>query len=233
MSAIERKKRILVVDDEADVRALLRCVFEGAAYAVDEAATGLAALKAIDACLPDLITLDLAMPGMTGFEFLQYVRALPGAPPIVAISGQHASPRVLASLHAHVWAYLSKPFPVDFLLQTCARILAAVECEPVPVAPERRRGPRRPLFIGAVLLSAKGESISSGQVLNLSAHGAQVNLGVPLAVNSRIRLALALPDGAGPLTLDCLVRWREGPLIGVSYVDLTIESSQRLQAFLE
>lgn len=64
--------RVLVVDDSADVRFMLRFLLEEADMTVDEATSGLAALELLDgaADLPDVVVLDQRMPGMTGLEVL-------------------------------------------------------------------------------------------------------------------------------------------------------------------
>jgi DNA-binding response OmpR family regulator len=224
----QRVKRVLIVDDERDVRGLLQAIFEGGGYWADLAMDGETALRAIKRRRPDLITLDLAMPGLSPFEVLAQIGMMVSPPPIVAISGQYASPKILSMLRPHIWAYLSKPFPPDFLLKTCATILAVAERKPIPVPVERRRERRRALLLGVTLISAEGKAVATGQLLDLSGYGAQVDLGVPLALNSRVRLSLALADGGPPLVLDTVIRWCEGTIVGVNFMDLSLESAARL-----
>jgi CheY-like chemotaxis protein len=232
MDTQTRRRRILVVDDEADIRALLLATFEDAGYDVDLADDGVAALARILAHRPDLMTLDLAMPGMDGWDLVAKLATLPAPPPIVLISGVHSSPRMPGPLQPFVFAYLSKPFPVDFLLATCARILDAVEREPVRVAVERRRSVRRPVTTDVALLSADGAPVVRGHVLNLSAEGAEIDLGTPLAQDSRVALAISLPDGIEPLIVAAQVRWRYGDSLGVQFEDLSPEAVARLAGLL-
>jgi CheY-like chemotaxis protein len=232
MDTLTRRRRILVVDDEADVRAMLLATLEDAGYDVDLAEDGVSALGRILAHRPDLMTLDLSMPGMDGWELVAKLATLPAPPPIIVISGVSGSPRMLGSLQPFVRAYLSKPFPADFLLQTCARILDAVEREPARVAVERRKSVRHPVTIEVSLLSAEGVPLVRGHVLDLSADGAQIDLGIPLAQDSRVGLALSLPDGVAPLNLAAQVRWREGAVMGVRFEDLPAEAVARLTRLL-
>src|SRR5262249_61912834 len=69
-----RARRVLVVEDDADLRARLRGLLEGEGWEVDEAGDGRAALDCLAQRPPGLILLDLLMPRMDGFEFLAELR---------------------------------------------------------------------------------------------------------------------------------------------------------------
>jgi len=82
----ETTKRILVVDDEADVREYLKTALEDAGFAVQTASDGLEALAAVKAAPPDLISLDLVMPRHSGAKFyrdLQKDKALAKIPVLI------------------------------------------------------------------------------------------------------------------------------------------------------
>jgi CheY-like chemotaxis protein len=82
----ETSKRVLVVDDEADVRAYLQAALEDAGFQVETAADGLEAMKAVSRQKPDLISLDLVMPRHSGARFfhdLQKDRALSKIPVLI------------------------------------------------------------------------------------------------------------------------------------------------------
>ena len=81
------KPRILVVDDEASIRDTLRMILEYEGYEVIQAATGEDGVRLIERESPDLVFLDIKMPGMDGLEVLQKVRHLADTTPIVVISG--------------------------------------------------------------------------------------------------------------------------------------------------
>jgi CheY-like chemotaxis protein len=80
---------ILVVDDEPDLRFLLRRIFEKAGHQVSEAWHGAAALDMVTAVRPDLVVTDMMMPVMGGAELIRRLRAEPGTAtiPILAVSG--------------------------------------------------------------------------------------------------------------------------------------------------
>ena len=68
-------KRILVVDDDPDVRLLLRAILESGGYQVSEARDGVAALTLIQDSQPDLVVADMVMPGMDGQELIARIRS--------------------------------------------------------------------------------------------------------------------------------------------------------------
>lgn len=80
--------RVLVVDDEADLRFILRRCFDRAGYDVAEAGDGAAALRSVREVRPDLVVTDLVMPVMNGFELIQQLRADPvtAGIPIIVVS---------------------------------------------------------------------------------------------------------------------------------------------------
>jgi CheY-like chemotaxis protein len=93
--------RILVVDDEPDMRFLLQRAFERAGHEVVAACHGAAALKAVGDSLPDLIVTDIMMPVMDGVELIRRLRCEPATAgiPILAASGD---PRLAGAADAIV-----------------------------------------------------------------------------------------------------------------------------------
>jgi len=115
---------ILLVEDDEDVREMLKLTLEMSGYAVDVAMNGTAALEALDRERPCLVILDLVMPVMDGWQVLAQMKArqLGDIPVCVisALSGRSPSEAV---------ASLCKPFDTSELLAVAARY-----CSP-PVAP--------------------------------------------------------------------------------------------------
>ena len=81
--------RILVVDDEPDLRFILRRIFESAGHEVADAGHGAGALECLRGPLPDLVVTDIMMPGMDGAELIRRLRADPATAsvPILAVTG--------------------------------------------------------------------------------------------------------------------------------------------------
>ena len=84
-------KRILLVDDEPNIRILLSSILQQAGYVVDVAEDGFTALRKIQQATPDLVITDLRMPNMNGFELLSVIRTRFPKLPTIAISGEFAS----------------------------------------------------------------------------------------------------------------------------------------------
>jgi CheY-like chemotaxis protein len=114
-------KRILVVDDDPDIRFLLRLLFEGVGYEVSEAHHGVAALIRVKEALPDLVVTDIMMPVMDGGKLIKRLKsdARTAALPIVAITG---TPNARAAAMA-ADVVMSKPFSHSSLLATVGSLL--------------------------------------------------------------------------------------------------------------
>ena len=107
---------VLVVDDMADTRRLMRRVLERASLRVAEAATGEAALKVIRQAPPDAVVLDLRLPGMSGFDLARAVRADPDpairSTPLLACSASVQAEVRREALDAGCDAFEGKPFDI-------------------------------------------------------------------------------------------------------------------------
>jgi DNA-binding response OmpR family regulator len=114
-------KRILIVDDESDVQELVRLVLEMSGYVVSSAGNGKEALEKIQALRPDLVVLDLMMPGLDGWGVLENLRRTADPPPVVILS---AIARVRTQPPGAV-GFVAKPFEIKELLRTCAHALVA------------------------------------------------------------------------------------------------------------
>jgi CheY-like chemotaxis protein len=112
---VTRVARILVVEDDEDIRDLVELVLSNAGYEVLAAQNGAAALQVVGTAQPDLILLDMRMPVMDGWEFARQYRARTEshAPIVVLTAARDAAGRA-AEIHAN--GYLGKPFDVDDLL---------------------------------------------------------------------------------------------------------------------
>jgi len=97
----EDRARILVVDDLATVRALVSDILEEAGYDVETAADGEQALEGIERCRPDLVLLDLVMPGKDGFDVLRALGEMEETPPpVLVMSGTLHKPEEISKASA-------------------------------------------------------------------------------------------------------------------------------------
>ena len=96
--------RVLVVDDEPYIREVLRDFLTRVGDEVATAETGAAALEAVPTFRPDVILLDMVMPGLSGAEVFEALRRAGSTVPVIVISGQPVAPP------EGVFAFLRKPF---------------------------------------------------------------------------------------------------------------------------
>lgn len=105
----QAKKKILVVDDESRIRALLRMLLENRGYEVFEAENGIEALKAQTALSPDMIILDVMMPVMDGFSCCKRIRQQSSCP-ILMLTAKGEDYDQVEGLQCGADDYIIKPF---------------------------------------------------------------------------------------------------------------------------
>ena len=114
---------ILVVDDDAPVRRMLRRSLLAEGYEVAEAADGGAALAALERRMPDLVVLDVTMPGVDGLSVSRRLRARGVAVPILMLTARDALEERVRGLDAGADDYLVKPFAPEELLARLRALL--------------------------------------------------------------------------------------------------------------
>ncbi len=122
--------RVLVIDDEAQIRRFLAISLRAQGYRVAEAANGRAGLDALAATGADLVVLDLGLPDMDGREVLRELRAF-STVPVLVLSVRSAESEKVALLDAGANDYVGKPFGVQEL---SARLRALLRQQPDPGA---------------------------------------------------------------------------------------------------
>ena len=110
------KSRILVVDDEAAIRDSLKMTLEYEGYEVVGAATGQEGLALVEREAPDLVLLDVKMPGMDGLEVLERLRAMNDALPVVVISGHGTIGTAVDAAKKGAFDFIEKPFASERML---------------------------------------------------------------------------------------------------------------------
>jgi CheY-like chemotaxis protein len=119
---------VLVVDDDATVRALMRDILAEEGFSVAEATDGRDALDVLGQVRPTVILLDLHMPRMDGWALYRQLRAEGQAVPVVFVT---AGARARAEAEQHgADGYLAKPFELDALLAVVDRFMAKRPPEP-------------------------------------------------------------------------------------------------------
>jgi DNA-binding response OmpR family regulator len=113
---------VLVVDDDADVRALVTTLLGRAGYLVAEAEDGRAALKALYGQRPDLVVLDVNMPDLDGWGTLERIRELSDVP-VIMLSARNEELEKVRALRAGADDYVTKPFGRQELLARVETVL--------------------------------------------------------------------------------------------------------------
>jgi two-component system, OmpR family, KDP operon response regulator KdpE len=131
--------RILVVDDEAQIRTALARALDARGYEVDTASDGEEALDRAAVRPPDLVVLDLNMPVMGGLEVTRRMRAWSAAP-ILVLSVRDEEPDKVAALDLGADDYLTKPFGVGELLARVRALLRRTDAATEKTPPVYRIG---------------------------------------------------------------------------------------------
>lgn len=119
---MSERATILIVEDEPQLRGLLRLYLERDGYQVTDVGDGASALQAIDAHPPDLVILDLMLPGMQGETVLETIRAGSDIPVLIT-SAKRSDAERIAGLRLGADDYLAKPFNPHELTARVAAIL--------------------------------------------------------------------------------------------------------------
>ncbi len=116
--------KILIVDDNPQLRKLVRMTLEGRGHVLGEESDGVAALQTALATRPDLIVLDVMMPGVDGYEICYLVKSAPElrATRVVLLTARGQETDVLTGRGALADAYLVKPFNPDALVAAIERL---------------------------------------------------------------------------------------------------------------
>jgi two-component system, NtrC family, nitrogen regulation response regulator NtrX len=110
------KSRILVIDDEAAIRDSLKMTLEYEGYEFVGAATGQEGIALAEREGPDLVLLDVKMPGMDGLEVLDRLRAMNESLPVVVISGHGTISTAVDATKKGAFDFIEKPFASERVL---------------------------------------------------------------------------------------------------------------------
>jgi DNA-binding response OmpR family regulator len=115
-------RRVLVIDDDEDVRAMVRRVYERNDAEVIEASSGTEGLKALYGARPDLVVLDISMPDLDGWGVLNRIREVTDVP-VLMLTGSDRELEKVRALRAGADDYVTKPFGMQELLARSEALL--------------------------------------------------------------------------------------------------------------
>jgi two-component system nitrogen regulation response regulator GlnG len=126
---VAAEKYALIVEDTADIAGIMQLTLDSLNIMNQHAPNGFLALEMLESRLPDIMLLDIGMPGMNGWEVLEAVKIRwPDAdfPVIVLTAFSDPANRLIGKLQAHVFRYLTKPFDVEELSRVVREALHMV-----------------------------------------------------------------------------------------------------------
>ncbi|MGA7327711.1 MAG: response regulator transcription factor [Rhodomicrobium sp.] len=163
------KQRILIVDDEPDVRAMLRAALAPEGFCIAEAGSGAEMMDAIRIAAPDLITLDLKLSGEDGLRLARELRSCSNVP-IIIITGKNETVERVVGLELGADDYITKPFHMREVLAWVRAILRRYPHEPAPAGQACGMTSERYEFDGWLLdLTRRELRMPSGAVCELTA----------------------------------------------------------------
>ncbi|MFH1843646.1 MAG: response regulator [bacterium] len=123
--------RLLLVDDEEEFRLATVKTLQRRGFQVTEAADGEAALEILERERPDVVILDLKMPGMDGIRTLHRLRLLHQDLPVIILSGHGTWEDALAGIRLEITEFLQKPVDIDDLALLLNRLVTGGRCTPL------------------------------------------------------------------------------------------------------
>ena len=117
------KPRILVIDDEAGIRDSLRMILEYEGYDVSSAPGGEEGIAIVEREAPEVVFLDVKMPGMDGLDVLARIKTITDATPVIIISGHGTVSTAVEATRRGAFDFLEKPLASDRVLLTVRNAL--------------------------------------------------------------------------------------------------------------
>ena len=195
-------RKILLVDDQPSIRGVLQRALADAGADVWVAPDGAAAVTTAKRLAPDMILLDLNMPGMDGWAVIAALKdAGVGQVPVVLQSSAVDFGTYERARKERVAAFLSKPFRLSQVIETCRRVAQGAR----PLLGVAEREPEPPVVH---VRDAHGTLLTMGQVIDLAPSGARLDLAHPLSLGQMVSLTLHL-NGV-PEVRKAEVRWARG-----------------------
>jgi DNA-binding response OmpR family regulator len=151
--------RILAVEDDERIRSAVKLALEDEGWTVDEAESGEEAIDKFNRCKPDVVLIDIMLPGIDGFELCRTLRRTSDVP-VVMVTARNDTHDVVAGLEAGADDYLTKPFAPKELSARIRALLRRIR----PSAP----GHARLVFGDLELIPDEGKVLRSGEEVHLT-----------------------------------------------------------------
>jgi len=220
----KKKKELLIVDDVKLFLQLTKTLFSREEYIIHTAVNGQQAIEIANEKVPDLVLLDLVMPGIEGDEVCRVIRSDPATKhiPVLMVSSRSDEESRRRCLYAGCDDFITKPVRLESLNQAVEKQLSAF----------KRNFPRINVMLPCLLDNGLDQLFTS--IHTLSAGGAFVEADPPPLPGSDNQLTFFLPEDQESVTLRALARWNRfiqgnRPVgSGFEFVDADEESFSRL-----
>jgi len=113
---VKKRLNILVVDDDVAIRELFERILKKEEYTVFTADNGKEALELVNRKRPDLVILDLKMPGMNGIEILRQIKRIDENIEVIMITGYGTMKTARIAMRLGAYDYITKPFDVNYIM---------------------------------------------------------------------------------------------------------------------
>jgi CheY-like chemotaxis protein len=193
-------RRILVVDDQGSIRDILRTALTEAGASVLEADGGATGLELAASERPELILLDIAMPGMNGWQVLERLRGTPETAqiPVVLETSSGDFPSYEQARRNGVAAFISKPFRLADVVETCRRILAGAR-------PLMGRDAHEAPPSSVQVRDVNDRLLAVGTLVDADGAGAQIELDTAIGQGQQVVVTVLSPTG--PERHQAEIRW--------------------------
>jgi CheY-like chemotaxis protein len=220
--------QVLVVEDERELGSLFRDYLTTLGHQADVVGSAEAALERLRVAPPQVMILDVKLPGMSGLEILSLPVVRESGIPVIVVSGHVTEDQARQCLRLGALEFLAKPVPLE-VLGTVLDHVAVFADSTGQRRRERRLAARLPAAL-PLRVTARSE-VATGAVVEVSATGVRARLDRSLAPGTAARLSIALPDGGPPLdALAMVVRADGEQMVAFWFLDLTPAEVERLLA---
>jgi len=220
--------RVLIVEDEADLAEVFQDYIVSRGHAAEMVGSAEQALERLHANPPDIIVLDVKLPGMSGLQLMSLPAVRQAAIPIIVVSGHATEHEARACLRLGAIEFLAKPVPLEILGAVLDHATLFAEREAAG-HPERRMTGRIPIKLPVRMVNEKG-TVASGTTVEISATGLRARLDVTLHTGAPVRVSITMPDHRGPLDVIALIVRADADGAAVWFLDLEPPEAERLVA---
>lgn len=211
----EQKSLILIVDDDAGIRSVLRLLMEREGYRVTEASTGVEAIAAFEQWHPDVVLMDIRMPVMDGAAACARIQQLPDGDrtPVLMITALDDRDSIDRCFEAGATDYITKPVNSAVMRQRVRRLLRARQAENALRASEAR-------LASIIAISADAIVLTDAELyIRLFNPGAERIFGYRAEEVLGQPSDLLMPDWFAPVHTDRVMKMRMGETYGDQYGD--------------